>query len=456
MLSSSVSPTHNIEEPREALDYEAVVIPDARHAYSYFGSNNLSTLTNAFLKGQDEPRVLYIVVRRPEDMSVAINVADAAGFNRCFWWPVFLCHTVSKGPKRTDLNTPPSENVKGLASHTASCHWQVLCFVANPNQVEVFKPISHQLITLPITRKNLSPSSNIDFLTPLLDNIADHLSLSHASKRAVIVSEIDGKSPFLSEYDIIDHDADKNAFVVKSPARKFNLSSARKSRMLKAYLESPKLDVTTLKHDLDALQSHFASKDDYDPNRKIISIVPPRDHEDFVTSKPVILAQVQSQIRLLRKRNRMQNASVSAKSPAKKKKRTPSSNPAARNKGIGAKTPVTDALRDFLVDRCGLDPFEANDGIPRTEVVRAIPKYIKKEGLATGRNVQPDEALRKLLPSPDFDEQLTYFSVFKHINHNFLKDKKNQNKSSLSQGLDDENSRISTPSSPKQNLSSGE
>ena len=454
-MSSSSEDSHPHEEttPCEAQDYCAVVIPDARHAYSYFGTNNLSTLTNAFLKGKDDPRVLYIVVRRPEDMSVAINVAEAADFKRCFWWPVFLCHTVSKGPKRTDLNTPPSKNVKGLASHTASSHWQVLCFVDNPNQIEVFKPVSHQLITLPLTRQNLSYSSNIDFLTPLLDNIADHLSLHPGSKRAVVVSGIDGKSPLLSEYDIIDHDADKNAFIVKSPARRFNLSSARKSRMLKAYLDSPKLDVTTLKHDLDALQSHFASKDDYDPNRKIISIVPPRDHEDFVTSKPVILAQVQAQIRLLRKRNRMQNASVSGKSPAKKKKRTSSSNAAAKNKGIGAKTPVTDVLRDFLVDCCGLDPFEANDGIPRTEVVRAIPKYIKKEGLATGRNVQPDEALRKLLPSPDFDEQLTYFSVFKHINHNFLNDKKKSQ--SLSQGLDGD-SRISTPSSAKQNRSKGE
>lgn len=412
------------EDPREALNYGAVVIPDARYAYSYFGTNNLSTLTNAFLKGGDEPRVLYIVVRRPEDMSVAINVAEAADLKRCFWWPVFLCHTISKGPKRTDLNTPPSENVKGLASHTASCHWQVLCFVDNPHQVEVFKPISHQLITLSMTRQNLSQSSspsNIDYLTPLLDNIADHLSLRPGSKRAVVISEIDGKPPVLSEYDIIDHDADKNAFVVKSPARKFNLSSARKSRMLKAYLESPKLDVTTLKHDLDALQSHFASQDDYDPNRKIISIVPPRHHEDFITSKAVILAQVQAQIRLLRKRTRMQ-----CKTPGKKRKRVSlsSTSTAAKNKGIGAKTPVTDVLRDFLVDRCGLDPFEANDGIPRTEVVRAIPKYIKKEGLATGRNVQPDEAMRKLLPSPDFDKQLTYFSVFKHINHNFLNDKK--------------------------------
>ena len=53
-------------------------------------------------------------------------------------------------------------------------------------------------------------------------------------------------------------------------------------------------------------------------------------------------------------------------------------------------------------------------------MVRAIPGYIKANGLATGRNVVPDAELRKLLPR-GFKDDLTYFSVFKHINHNFIK-----------------------------------
>lgn len=399
--------------------YDIVVAPDAA------GISDATWLKNNALFDKDATQALYIVVRHPGDMRHALRLARHAAFDIDAdpWWPAFLCHNVTKNASRNkDVHAPPS--ACPLANSTLSAHWQVLCFVrqgasSEAPMLEPWKPKSHQVVTV-LGRDRPS-------ILPLLDAIADHLAIPVGGKRAVVF-ERNGKdedeeagATSFSEFDVVDI-SDPDTLNVVRPARRFNLSSARKSRMLKAYLTSPAVDVWTLKHDLAALESYFADRDDYDPNRKIIGLVPPRTDEDFVTCKTTILGEVRAQLKLLRRRARnlgnsgaAAHATTSKNTP--KKRRTGGS---ASGSGIASKSPVTQALRDFLVNKCGIEPFEAEEGIPRTEVVRAIPKYIKGNGLATGRDVEPDEELRKLLPSPDFNEKLTYFSVFKHINHNFL------------------------------------
>lgn len=388
--------------------YDIVVAPDAAAI-----PDAAFLQTNGALFDKNATQALYIVVRRPGDMPHALRLARHAAFDIDAdpWWPAFLCHNVTKSASRNnDVFAPASAFplAKPLANATLSTHWQVLCFVrqspADP-PLEPWKPKSHQVVTVAGRDK---PN-----ILPLLDAIADHLAMPIGGKRAVL--EQSDKSTSYSEFDVVDISDPASPKVVK-PARRFNLSSARKSRMLRAYLASPAVDLWVLKHDLDALESYFGERDDYDPNRKIIGLVPPRTDEDFVTCKATILGQVRAQLKLLRRRARnLNNTDSAANKNPHKKRRT-----GANVSGIASKTPVTQALRDFLVDKCGIEPFEAGEGIPRTEVVRAIPKYIKGNGLATGRDVEPDEELRKLLPSPDFNEKLTYFSVFKHINHNFL------------------------------------
>ena len=400
--------------------YHVVVVPDA------------STLHPGRIRPLLDPEgVLYVVARAPGDMQQALEVAGSAGYGplasegggSC-WWPAFLCHNVTKGSAggkgvSKDVHARVPKGQSGLVTNTLSCHWQVLCFTPPPDgakQPTPWKPKSHQIVTV-------YGRDNPD-LQPLLDAIADHIALPIGAKRALVLPTGQPPDQPVSEYDTVvpagaDEEDKNNNYTVVAPARRFNLSSARKGRMLKAYLTMSSTDQATLKRDLDALESYFAQRDDYDPARKIISLVPGKDEDDFVTSKNIILGQVRAQLKMLRRKAK--STTTSTQPPNKRRKGNGNGN----TKGISAKTPVTQVLRDFLVEHCGIEPFEASEGIPRTFVVRAIPKYIKANGLATGRNVNPDEALRALLPTPDFAENITYFSIFKHINHNF-KPKKDQ------------------------------
>lgn len=385
--------------------YDVVVVTEADETLQLAGLFQDSAAPDP----DDFFQALYVVARAPDDIARAIAVADKAGFKTAPapspsalppWWTPFLVHHTTKGAKRADVVQTGRAGTP--AASTVSAHWQVLCFLRGPKPPVAFKPRSHQLVEV------RGRGESMDML-PLLDAIADHFVLPLGGKRAVVGKAGDSG---LSEYDVIDSGP---KFETICPARRFNISSARKSRMLKAYLGS--VDATTLRHDLDALQTYFAGKDEYDPNRRIISLVPPKDHEDFVVLKPSILGQVQAQLKQLRRRGAKNKQSLKSPQQQGAKKRRKGVEGAS---GIGAKTPVSQALRDFLVKKCNVEPFEAAEGIPRTQVVRAIPGYIKANGLATGRNVAPDAELRKLLPR-GFKDDLTYFSVFKHINHNFIK-----------------------------------
>jgi hypothetical protein len=397
--------------------YHVVVVPDA------------STLHPGRIRPLLDPEgVLYVVARAPGDMQQALEVAGSAGYGPLAsggggsWWPAFLCHNVTKGSAggkgvSKDVHARVSKGQSGLVTNTLSCHWQVLCFTPpldGTKQPSPWKPKSHQIVTV-------YGRDNPD-LQPLLDAIADHIALPIGAKRALVLPTGQPPDQPVSEYDTVvpaGADEEDNNYTVVAPARRFNLSSARKGRMLKAYLTMGSTDQATLKRDLDALESYFAQRDDYDPARKIISLVPAKDEDDFVTSKNIILGQVRAQLKMLRRRAK---ANSPTQPPSKRRR---GGNGTGNTKGISAKTPVTQALRDFLVEHCGIEAFEASEGIPRTFVVRAIPQYIKANGLATGRDVNPDDALRKLLPTPDFAENITYFSIFKYINHNF-KPKKDQ------------------------------
>jgi chromatin remodeling complex protein RSC6 len=93
--------------------------------------------------------------------------------------------------------------------------------------------------------------------------------------------------------------------------------------------------------------------------------------------------------------------------------------------GIARKTPVSDQLYHFLTTHCGME-IDKDQGVARTDVVRALPKYIKENALNKGRLVIPDDNMKPLFPK-DFDfadpeTQVTFFSIYKFINHNFLKD----------------------------------
>ena len=90
----------------------------------------------------------------------------------------------------------------------------------------------------------------------------------------------------------------------------------------------------------------------------------------------------------------------------------------AENNGFNRKQKVTDKLRDFL----GLGP---DDLVSRSEVTKAINKYITEKGLKhpeNGRVLVMDDKLRDLLQPGD--TQVTYLNLQKFLSPHYVKENK--------------------------------
>ena len=88
----------------------------------------------------------------------------------------------------------------------------------------------------------------------------------------------------------------------------------------------------------------------------------------------------------------------------------------AENNGFNRKQKVTDKLRDFL----GLGP---DDLVSRSEVTKAINRYITEKGLKhpeNGRQIILDDKLRDLL-APPADVQVTYLNLQKYLSPHYVK-----------------------------------
>lgn len=322
--------------------------------------------------GISHDAALYIVCETG-DMFEAFAVAKQLDFNPKSS-QVFRIHArsrpVRQGPQKTVYST----------------HQVVMCFLRG--EVQFFRPLGHQSI-----------SGN---LTSLLDDVADHTCLS---ERAVLT--YDSKAKSSAEFDtIVVEGKDLDTRVIDR--RRFDVSTARTSRRLKAYLSAA--DEKTLKADRRTLQNYYAWKP-FDETRKIVTIAPPRDSEE--KEGAAVLGMVKSAIKRAASRDA---GPGNENGPTKRRKRVVSS-----RSGIAKKTLVSNELFEFLTTHCKMDGLDPQEGVARTDVVRCLPKYIKEKQLNQGRVVIPDEPLRTLFP-PDFDFEkceVTFFTIYKYINHNF-------------------------------------
>jgi hypothetical protein len=73
---------------------------------------------------------------------------------------------------------------------------------------------------------------------------------------------------------------------------------------------------------------------------------------------------------------------------------------------------ISDELATFLGKPAGTE-------MARTVVSKELNSYIQSYGLQNGRQINPDEKLRKLLRLSDGDE-LTYFNLHKYLKHHFI------------------------------------
>ena len=226
--------------------------------------------------------------------------------------------------------------------------------------------------------------------TPIMDHIADHVNTNDR----VVVLFGDDYQPAVqvgsTEFDIFSVTEDK---VVKRKI--FSPTSTRKSRMFKAYVETQ--DARQLTQDRKALAE---TPEEVEGLTGMI-----KDSElDPATVDKMLKSAIAKKRRLEKKKD----------TNAPKKERSPNTS------GIAAVCQVTEALRDFLVEHCEITV--PPEGIARTEVVRAIPKYIKRNNLSEGRKVTLDDNLRTLMRQEDIEgQEITFFTIYKFINHNFIK-----------------------------------
>lgn len=233
-------------------------------------------------------------------------------------------------------------------------------------------------------------------IADVVDHIADHVNT--AQRLAVVFGgeEKAGMQVGSTEFDVYSV-AEKG--MVKKKA--FTPASARKSRMLRAYVETQPAVQLGRDRRMLALPETEAFTDAELVVRQMAadSLLPPGE-VDQVLKKAIA------------RKRRAEAAGAQGKGTKRKR--------GAGNSGIAAVCQISEPLRHFLTAHCEMDvPAE---GVPRTDVVRAIPAYVKRHGLNEGRRIHLDDNLRALIDHevPD-DEVVTFFNIYKHINHNFLK-----------------------------------
>ncbi len=89
-----------------------------------------------------------------------------------------------------------------------------------------------------------------------------------------------------------------------------------------------------------------------------------------------------------------------------------------RPSGFAKPSLLSDTLCEFMcIDKGSL--------VARTDVTRAITKYVKENNLfdeADKRTIKPDSKLKELLNVDGKDAKVTYFNLQSHIKHHFIKD----------------------------------
>lgn len=260
----------------------------------------------------------------------------------------------------------------------------IWCFVrGSPVRL---KPMSSQCVPA----KDSNPSQ-------IFDVVADHFQ---DLERRLFVTSPNGIKKATSEYATLCIDPASGQHTDLQPRGRFSLSSARKSRMFKAHLGQSSLPDLLI--DKRVLTAYFEDEP-HDENRPVLGYV-----QNTGQDKTVVMGMLKSAI--ASKRQRPQRP----KGPPRR---------LANGLGIAKQTPITNQFATFLESACNLQVNRTGDkpAIARTEVVKALPKYIKDQNLNQGRAVcynRDPKGLKLLLPD-NFDQEITFFSLYKHINHHF-------------------------------------
>jgi hypothetical protein len=235
--------------------------------------------------------------------------------------------------------------------------------------------------------------------TLVFDVVADHFQ--DLDRRLFVTAPSAGIKKATSEYATlcIDHDS-----TTIQPKGRFTISSARKSRMYKAHLDQSGLSDLLIDR---RVLTAFYENEPYDKNRAVLAFVANMENGDRTTVMGMLKAAIASKRRRLAQNN----------------KAKPSARRLTSGLGIAKKTPISDSFANFLEKSCGIVVDRSGDSpaIARTDVVSAMPKYIKGKQLNKGRVVcyeQDPEGIKLLLPD-GFDQEITFFSLYKHINHHF-------------------------------------
>ena len=124
------------------------------------------------------------------------------------------------------------------------------------------------------------------------------------------------------------------------------------------------------------------------------------------------ISNIQQEVRFLEKRVKKDMKSV-AKEAKQNKPRGP-----RKPSGFAKPSNISDELCEFL-------NLPIGSQIARTDVTRELVAYIKQHNLAVSapnkkkQVIKPDAKLLTLLSDVSNEEELTYFTLQKHMNHHF-------------------------------------
>jgi hypothetical protein len=242
---------------------------------------------------------------------------------------------------------------------------------------------------------------------PLLDALTDHVY----SKNPLVVVSFNEEMPHAiqRDYHCVVLDEATAELLVETPPTKPNTppSGARRSRRFASAVRSSPIKVLT-KNRKGFLEYCLADKARRETEgleipaalaRIMGSATPDFDSKEAAYFKRIIT---------MRKRSGDTGGRSSSSRAAAGAQRT---------NGIHKKMPVDPKLYDFLVNTCGLEA--SDEGFSRVDVSRALPKYIKSNGLSQGKNVSLDDTLTNLLGKHDSND-LTFFGLQKLVSPLFV------------------------------------
>lgn len=300
------------------------------------------------------------------------------------------------------MTTKKTPRVQHQLPHLKTSLLFLWCFVRKTDKDEdviLNKNAGHHLI-----------DSRVSQPYELFDAVADHLIYD---RRLAINSQ-----KATTEFAVWNTKMQDDNVNIK-PTGQLSCSSSRKARMLRAYLT--KVSRKQLLKDKTNLMNFYQERP-HDENSPVLAMIQDKTQKEVMGLVRHFLKKKKNEEDIISSSNSNNNTNK----PQKNAKGNPS-NKRKLQPGVGINKPVliSPEFETFLKEKAKMSIKD--NMVSRVDVVRGMSKYIKENKLNEGRvvNARDDAGLSALLKKdtpPEID--ITFFNLYRYINHHFIKTKK--------------------------------